>query len=127
MENASKALLIAGAVLVVILIIGVGMLIYQSSMGTINEAVSQMSSQEKDLFNTQFQQYEGTRVNGAKVKALINKINNNNSQLEGEDDPKHVTYSGPEKINTAQTYSVTVTDENKDGLMDKVTVALVTQ
>lgn len=126
MENASKALLIAGAILICILLIGVGMMIFQSAQGTISEAVSQMSSSEKDMFNQQFKQYEGTRVNGSQVKALINKINNNNNQLEDNKDPKYVTYAGPEKINTAQTYTVTVTDENKDGLMDKVTVALYT-
>lgn len=127
MENASKALLIAGAILVCILLIGVGMLVYGSIQGTVQEGISQMSSQEKDLFNSQFQQYEGTRVNGANVKALINKINNNNNQLDNNQDPKYVTYSGPSTINTAQTYTVVVTDENKDGLMDKVTVTLYTK
>lgn len=126
MENASKALLIAGSILVCILLIGVGMMVYQSIQGTVFEGISQMSSQEKDLFNSQFQNYEGARVNGANVKALINKINNNNSQLEANTDPKYVTYEGPTSINTAQTYTVTVTDENKDGLMDKVTVKLYT-
>ena len=38
MENASKALLIAGSVLIVILIIGVGMLVYSSMQGKIGRA-----------------------------------------------------------------------------------------
>lgn len=124
MENASKALIIAGSILISILIIGIGMLVYQSIQGTISEGLNQMSSQEKDMFNQQFQQYEGPRVNGANVKALKNKINNNNNQLENDKDPKYVTYSGPATVNTAQTYTVVVTDEDKDGLMDKVTVTL---
>lgn len=125
MENASKALLIAGAILVCILLIGIGMLVYGSAQGTIDEAVSQMSSQEKDMFNRQFTQYEGQRVNGSNVKALISKINNNNSQIDDDKDPKHVTLSGidSKNINTARTYSVTCEDTDKDGLIDKVTVA----
>lgn len=126
MENASKALLIAGAILVCILIIGIGMLVYGSIQGTVQEGISQMSSQEKDLFNQQFQQYEGTRVNGSNVKALINRVNNNNSQLEDPKDPKYVTVNKGQDItiNTAQTYSVTVTDSNGDGLVDEINISL---
>ena len=62
MENASKALLIAGAVLVVILIIGVGMLIYTSATGAIQEGVNRMSVQEQNMFNQQFEQYVGSRI-----------------------------------------------------------------
>ena len=37
MENATKALMIAGAVLIAILIIGVGMMIYNSAQGSIDQ------------------------------------------------------------------------------------------
>jgi len=125
MENASKALLIAGSILVCILLIGVGMMVYQSIQGTISEGIAQMSSQEKEMFNAQFQQYEGTRVNGANVRALVNRINNNNSQLE-EGDPKYVTvtYVDNVVVNTARTYTVTVTDDDTDGLFNNVTIKL---
>lgn len=142
MENASKALLIAGAILVCILLIGVGMLVYTSAQGAIGEGVNQMTSQEKDLFNQQFLQYEGTRVSGSNVRALINKVNSNNTQnadmpeklvviKKGENCPE--IGSGPytaSKINTAGTYTVKVEDlgnESKavkgDGLMDTITIS----
>lgn len=122
MENASKALLIAGSILIVILIIGVGMLVYSSMQGTIDEGLRQMSNQEKDIFNQQFLQFEGTK-NGSNVKALKSKIESNNSQLE-EGDPRLVIWDtkNPTTINTALTYDVKVTDENGDGLMDLVVV-----
>lgn len=124
MENASKALLIAGSVLIVILIIGVGMLVYTSMQGTIDEGIRQMSNQEKDMFNQQFLQFQGTK-NGSNVRALKSKIDNNNSQLE-EGDPRYVTIKWAEgtstTINTALTYEVKVEDTNGDGLMDLVTV-----
>lgn len=127
MENASKALLIAGAVLIVILLIGVGMLIYNSSMGSVNEAISQMSSQEKDMFNAQFTQYEGTRVNGANVRALINKVNSSNLTNEAQDASaaKHVELSGiteTKNVNTAKPYSVTCEVDAKSGLVNKVVI-----
>lgn len=123
MENASKALLIAGSVLIVILIIGVGMLVYSSMQGTIDEGIRQMSNQEKDMFNQQFMQYEG-RKNGSNVKALQSKVNNNNSQIEDNKDPRYVTMTIKDNaaINTARTYDVTVTDSDGDGLVDTITV-----
>ena len=123
MENASKALLIAGSVLIVILIIGVGMLVYSSMKRTIDEGIRQMSNQEKDMFNQQFMQYEG-RKNGSNVKALQSKVNNNNSQIEDDKDPRYVTMTIKDNaaINTARTYDVTVTDSDGDGLVDTITV-----
>lgn len=124
MENASKALLIAGSVLIVILIIGVGMLVYTSMQGTIDEGLRQMSNQEKDIFNQQFLQFEGTK-NGSNVKALRSKVESNNSQLE-DTDPRYVKWGQGSiditKINTALTYNVEVKDTNGDGLMDEITV-----
>ena len=46
MENASKALLIAGAILLAILIIAIGMFIYNSAQSTINNSMQSMSTQE---------------------------------------------------------------------------------
>lgn len=78
MENASKALLIAGAILIVILLIGVGMMVYQGAMGTIGQGISSMNQQEKDAFNQQFTQYEGVNVKGSNVRAVISNISSNN-------------------------------------------------
>lgn len=151
MENASKALLIAGAILICILLIGVGMLVYQSAQGTISEAVSQMSSQEKDMFNQQFEQYAGSRVNGSNVRALLQKIrNNNNTNADTYDKQVTVTSTAIQgstvaltnvktadtvgkskilddkainEINTAGSYTVVCTDTNTDGLIDKVDIS----
>lgn len=78
MENASKALLIAGAILLSILIIAIGMSIYNSASSTINDSVGAMSTQEKDAFNNQFTSYEGAQT-GSKVKALIGVLTANSN------------------------------------------------
>ena len=83
MENATKALMIAGAVLLAIMIISISLLIYNSAQGGINGAISKMSSQEKDLFNNQFLGYEG-KQNGSNVKTLISAIISNNNQMTEE-------------------------------------------
>lgn len=138
MENASKALLIAGAILVCILIIGIGMVVYQSTQGTIAEGIAQMSSQEKDMFNSQFTQYAGNRVNGSSVKALLQKVRSNNTanaDIEGKvvtvtgtvATGKDGTIEGTElnKINTARNYTVTVDDTDNDGLVDTINIVAV--
>jgi len=71
MENASKALIIAGAILLSILIIGLGMLIYNQAIGAIgNTGIDQ---QKVDTHNRQFVQYEGEQ-SGTTVRQLISNI-----------------------------------------------------
>ena len=79
MENASKALIIAGAILLSILIIAIGMYIYNSSQDSIQTAGSQISAQEVSSFNQTWEMYEGTQT-GSNVKALISKLAANATQ-----------------------------------------------
>ena len=76
MENASKALIIAGAILLSLAIIGIGMYIYTTAQQTIQSA--NMSQQEITTYNSEFIKYEGTQ-NGSNVKALLQTIRSHNS------------------------------------------------
>ena len=73
MENASKALLIAGAILLCILIIAIGMFIYNSASSTITDSLTSLSTQEVEAFNNQFTSYEGIQT-GSNVKALMGRL-----------------------------------------------------
>lgn len=83
MENATKALMIAGAVLLAIMIIGVGMMIFNNANNVIGGVSGKMDQQAIDMFNDQFVRYEGTQ-SGSQVKALISTVITNNS-TESED------------------------------------------
>lgn len=74
MENASKALLIAGAILICILLIAIGMYVYNSANATVGSAVSQMSQQEKDIYNAKVKSYIGDTVKGSEVKSMIENV-----------------------------------------------------
>lgn len=76
MENASKALIIAGAILLSIAIIGIGMYIYTTAQQTIQSA--NMSQQEITAYNSTFVKYEGTQ-SGSNVKALLQTVGSHNS------------------------------------------------
>ncbi len=76
MENASKALIIAGAILLSILIISLGIMIYQQASGVVDS--NAMDEVAVNSFNQKFTQYEGENVRGSNVNALINTIIQNN-------------------------------------------------
>lgn len=75
MENASKALIIAGAILLSILIIGLGMFIYQQASGAMSGI--NMDSRKAEAYNAEFKQYEGT-ISGSNARALYSNIENHN-------------------------------------------------
>ena len=80
MENASKALLIAGSVLVAILLIAFGVRTFNSTRGTTESVEQTMSATEIAQFNNKFAGYTGNDVPAAKVKALANMIIANNAK-----------------------------------------------
>ena len=75
-DDTSQALIIAGAILLSILIIAIGMYIYNSSTNSIYSAADQISSQEQDSFNSQWTSYEEAQP-GSSVKNMISKLISN--------------------------------------------------
>lgn len=73
MENASKALIIAGAILISILIIAIGMGIYNKSKVAVDDAGAGMETSQIEAFNAEWSNYEGTQT-GSQVKAMINRL-----------------------------------------------------
>ncbi len=93
MENASKALIIAGAILLAILIIALGVYIYQQASS--NTGTEDLTSTAVQAHNDPFARYEGT-ISGTEYRALIDLIRNNNInytdaeaqiELNGDSDP----------------------------------------
>ena len=77
MENASKALIIAGSILVSIVIISLGVMIVSNVTGLV-QSQSDMSGQEVTAFNSQFLSYEGTQK-GSNARTLYNLIRSHNN------------------------------------------------
>lgn len=84
MENASKALLIAGAILICILLIAIGMYIYNSAQSTIQTAAGQMGQQDKEMYNSMIKKYVGNSKKGSDVKQMIEDVISQNSQYVNE-------------------------------------------
>lgn len=79
MENASKALLIAGSVLIVILLIAVGVKVLNSTQAPTDSVESTMDSTEIAMFNNKFLQHVGANKSKAQAVSLLNQVIANNS------------------------------------------------
>ncbi len=116
MENASKALIIAGAILLSILLISLGMMVYTNAKKVANtDAIDELAV---NTFNEPLESYFGDKVKGANVRELIKKVNTNNKS---DNPPVTITISGGvigTATSPANTYKV---DSAKVGSTYKVT------
>jgi len=135
MENATKALLIAAAVLVAILIISLGLAVYNmaaETMGNVN-----LSGQEVQAFNDQFITYQGNAKRGSEVNALLKTIVTNNitKTQEGKTQMVVITtgnalttnIAGTETaiptVDTSRLYNVTVNLDGNGGLVHTIDIS----
>lgn len=132
MENASKALIIAGAILLSILIISLGIMIFNQASGVVNN--NAMTEVEVNSFNQKFEQYLGDKVRGANVNALVQAVNTNN--MANDDDSKKVEINdstGAIKLDntsgmynkgakTGNTYKVEIEATTNGGLIQKIKI-----
>ena len=77
MENASKALIIAGAIMLSILLVSIGMFLYNKSYGAI---VAGVDSSHVDMRDTIYLTYEGKQM-GHTVKQLLRKACDDNEPI----------------------------------------------
>lgn len=83
MENASKALIIAGAILLAILLISLGIYIFNQASDTINK--SGMTQAETKTFNQNFTKYEG-KQKGSAIRSMVQDVLANNNSDEASDE-----------------------------------------
>ncbi len=81
MENASKALIIAGGILLAMLILSLIVLVDSSISDMRRTKVDQDILAEKNAFNAQFEAYNKKIMYGADVISVINKAADNNNLL----------------------------------------------
>ena len=125
MENASKALIIVGAVLIAILLIGFGVMIMNSSTSQVDTSV--LNSQAAQAHNSSFTNYTGEKKKASEVKTLMNNVTTNNVTGKTADTPQQVyvkfgteagkeTFQDPSAVSAAvrngYTYNVRIENQN---------------
>lgn len=79
MENSTKALIIAGSVLIAIVLIAIGINILGSTADVTEQVNSVSDTMATSVFNSQFTPYLGDSVSGTQARSLVQKIMANNS------------------------------------------------
>ena len=128
MENATKALLIAAAILVAIIIISLGLAVVRQGQEAISSA--DMSEAEMESFNSKFRTYEGNNVSTADVNALLSTVLSHNQNEAKKGTNRFVTVEGSATLGSSASSITslsgsnyyTVTCEMSDGLINKITV-----
>lgn len=131
MDNASKALIMAGAILISIAIVGVGVYIFSSTSSLGNTAGQQIDATQAQMTNSTLRQYESNRVKGTTVKEFLGyaDVLNTNKTLPADlsVDFCGSSLSSPFAANATVEenayYTITITDTTiVDGYLDTVTI-----
>ena len=121
MENASKALIIAGAILISILLISVGVLIMNSTGNTQKSVEDNANTIAIRTFNSNFTQYEGENQSASQIRALKSAVNSSNAT-----DKEHqitFTMATGVKLTSSGKYTVELGYDNDTGYINSVTVS----
>lgn len=113
MENASKALIMAGAILIAIMIVSLGVLIFNRMGGAAKEAAN-MDEQEISAFNSKITPYVGNSVAGSQVNALLQYcLSVNMSAKNSGETYKYITISGATSLDENSTTFTRVNTSGK--------------
>ncbi len=138
MENATKALLIAAAVLVAILIISLGLMIFNNASDVVTNNAN-LSEYEIQAFNDKFLNFQGESVSGTRVNSLIRTAFNSNLSEEDEGRKIEIAYKSsdtggeslilqrsssiqPSRLDTGARYKVVATYDENSKLINKITI-----
>lgn len=125
MENASKALIMAGAILVAIVIVSMGVMLIAKNQGTVEQGANDADIIAQKTFNSMFYKYSGT-IKGSTLKQLFIDVKSSNNKyptrqifINGSNDSATLStmQSG---INSYNNYTVKV-EEGADGYVNSIT------
>ena len=122
MENASKALIIAGAILLSVLIVSLGIIVFSNARTTINSSAD-MSDTEVEAFNGKFSSFIGTNITANQVYTLCDKVQTSN-QAELKNGTKRyvqvtITQNPAKGIAANVTYGATAVNSTAEALKSK--------
>ena len=122
MENATKALLIAAAILIAIVLISIGVFVLRQGQNALNSA--DLSEAEIVAYNSKFESYTGTQ-RGTNVNALFDRLEIVNRELTANGG-NGITVTGnttnKSAVRTNVYYSVTIKEKDAAGLITKIEI-----
>ena len=88
MENASKALIIAGAILLSILIISLGIMIFTQAKDSVGS--NNLDKTKIAAFNSEWETYAGKNKSASEVRSMISAVNASNATEKKSGDGRYV-------------------------------------
>lgn len=137
MENASKALIIAGAILLALLLISIGVYILNTTGSMQTSVEKQSQTVAIRTFNSNFIAYEGKTMPASQVKALMTLITSSNASnghankkiTEVSNENRYVylesgegCITNPSEINARAVYDVEITGYSAGGYVNSIRV-----
>lgn len=105
MDNASKALVMAGAVLIAVMLISLGVVLFNSAADVGKDSTQQLDSLAVETYNSGYVQLTGPKVSASTARSMITKIRSHNGNTTEVGKYGTITLSG--------TTSVGAIDDNK--------------
>ena len=142
MENASKAIVIAGSILVAVMLVSLGVLIFNMAKEPVISFGYSIEDLAKNFENQGYTMYIGSDKRKTDVEGILDKVYSNNSstnssytvdvKLEagGEYHPSQGMVSSPMDIMNAKkdlaakntVYDIGVTDIDSNGIISEITI-----
>ena len=129
MDNASKALIMAGAILIAVALVSLGVYLYQSAAGKVNDGTRQVDASQMLMLNQEIEKFKG-RIKGSEANQLIRLVNAYNKQdvfpadltIGGAHAPSGDTTNGySDDYRDSTNYTISVTYDN-DGWISSISV-----
>ena len=130
MENASKALIIAGAILLSILLISLGIMIFNQAQDVTKN--SGMSQAQVSTFNNKFSKYEGKNIKGSEVNGMIQEVISSNGDDDNKNASRIITVTGEcalsgtkitkNLVQSNKTYKVTISGYDGNGYVSAIQI-----
>ena len=124
MENASKALIMAGSILIAIIIISLGIVVFRNLAKPVQEQ-SSLTEQQIATFNSKLTPYFGESVSGSQVNVLVQLVRTINTKAKNENDTASIIRingsDNPQRVDTGNFYKVHGT-ANLNGLFTTISI-----
>lgn len=136
MENATKALLIAGGVLIAIIIISVLVITLQKTGNVSKSYDKTVQTEEVTTFNSNFTKYLGQKITIHEVVTICNFAQNNNThklsnilgiktEADIANDIERITTTNDEDgkvVRNQPTYTLKINGYDNNGYVDSITI-----
>lgn len=139
MDNASKALIMAGGILIAVMVISIAMYMIATARGVAKEANEQMEESAIESFNRYYKSFgvSGCNISGIDVVNLINKAKDDQWRYNNHSSYYNVTYTdttgdydvlnGSEGVAlmtaTENAYTYQYSDTDGDGYIDHISIS----